>query len=930
MIIKLKYIFVYLLFMFLFSIFLFCYGFFPFSYSTSAKSSLLDLPSSLDNARLNNGSYKSRHSRIILMVIDAMRCDFVTEKTMPFLHSLIATGAACQYRLQVHPPTVTMPRIKAMTSGSIPSFLDVILNLGSAKTELDTFLYQMIQQHQRIVFYGDNTWTNMFPDIFYRKRENVDSLYVNDFYKGDENITNSMRLELLNFDWELMILHYLGLDHIGHVEGPFSGKIPSKLKEMDNVISEIVESMNRWDKRNQTAPLLLITGDHGMRDSGGHGGSTFSETNVPLLVIGNNCTRSDDLFMQIDIAPTLATLLGVAIPYSSIGSLIVPVLDDIPPIDKVYAAFYNTKRLVEKAQILSNDNVKKQDFFLQYKEAKLLHTIFLEHEDDLTILNKAINKYSTISRNLSALLIKNYIRYDEFSMLLGICLGVLTSTLSILLVFLPQNISEIKIQLNLVPIVAVLATLSFTKYFIFKLDLIGLAILQNFYSYHSLLVCIFCCLYIYWSVFKSIISFIKKNRVQCHQATPPISCLVLGFSFHAISSCSSSFIEEEHLIWYYFCSTLFLLMTILELKKLNRVIEKLKLSRRANEGFLNNFLWERHLFCIKSVLFLCGHILLRRLNQTGDKWQHLADIGDWLNKDEHKSPLSVVLVFALCSTVYAIGRFAGVLTTILSATACFLVYYYRLMAGLVAFFGIIPTKTNNCLTIFWINLVEIFAISLLPKLYNAIIKTKKDSSSILVSVITITALLSTLLHKPHNVILVAALLSSSRYLVTRIDNVSESKLESLLLKIGSHIWLGKLFYFYQGNSNNLATIDLNAGYVGLSSFSFWRVGLLLLLNTYHGQILSFLMLLYHLENGHRHKFANKLIQDEQRKQTISNWFLKLYSIANIIPLTFYVIVVAFMRNHIFVWTVFSPKLIYECVHITLTMIEMLVAIFFLK
>ena len=32
---------------------------------------------------------------------------------------------------QVHAPTVTMPRIKAITTGSIPGFVDILLNFGS-------------------------------------------------------------------------------------------------------------------------------------------------------------------------------------------------------------------------------------------------------------------------------------------------------------------------------------------------------------------------------------------------------------------------------------------------------------------------------------------------------------------------------------------------------------------------------------------------------------------------------------------------------------------------------------------------------------------------------------------------------------------------------------------------------------------------------
>lgn len=42
-------------------------------------------------------------------------------------------------------------------------------------------------------------------------------------------------------DWDIMILHYLGLDHIGHMGGPRSTLMPMKLLEMDNIIQRIVD-----------------------------------------------------------------------------------------------------------------------------------------------------------------------------------------------------------------------------------------------------------------------------------------------------------------------------------------------------------------------------------------------------------------------------------------------------------------------------------------------------------------------------------------------------------------------------------------------------------------------------------------------------------------------------------------------------------------
>lgn len=59
-------------------------------------------------------------------------------------------------------------------------------------------------------------------------------------------MTRSLQEELLENDWKLLVLHYLGLDHIGHVEGPFSNKVPGKLKEMDQVIKEIYSKIEEW------------------------------------------------------------------------------------------------------------------------------------------------------------------------------------------------------------------------------------------------------------------------------------------------------------------------------------------------------------------------------------------------------------------------------------------------------------------------------------------------------------------------------------------------------------------------------------------------------------------------------------------------------------------------------------------------------------
>lgn len=85
-----------------------------------------------------------------------------------------------------------------------------------------------------------------------------------------------------------------------------------------------------------------------MRDTGGHGGSSYAEVNVPLIVIGPQCQQNDEIFKQIDMTATISILLGVPIPSSSIGTLIPNFLQNLSMEQKLYAYFYNGQRLLNK------------------------------------------------------------------------------------------------------------------------------------------------------------------------------------------------------------------------------------------------------------------------------------------------------------------------------------------------------------------------------------------------------------------------------------------------------------------------------------------------------------------------------------------------------------------------------------------------------
>lgn len=107
----------------------------------------------------------------------------------PKISSLIRKGVAMPFTANARSPTVTMPRLKAITTGSIPSFVDLILNFDEADTSStlaaqDTWLAQIRAAGKgKLLMFGDDTWLKLFPETF-------------DRYDGTSSFFVSVRLSL--------------------------------------------------------------------------------------------------------------------------------------------------------------------------------------------------------------------------------------------------------------------------------------------------------------------------------------------------------------------------------------------------------------------------------------------------------------------------------------------------------------------------------------------------------------------------------------------------------------------------------------------------------------------------------------------------------------------------------------------------------------
>ncbi|VDK73140.1 unnamed protein product [Onchocerca ochengi] len=283
------------------------------------------------NSTIKETLQKQMVTKLVIIVIDAWQAQFFHHRnTMQFLRQLTNNGQAVSFIAHTQTPTVTMPRIKAVTTGMVPSFADVVMNFASTSIKSDNIIDRFNDKGYRCTFCGDETWLYLFPNRFDNHSEGVTSFYVNDYTEVDNNVTRCMRSRLENSvveTWDVMILHYLGLDHIGHSLGSTHSEMDKKLIEMDSVIKEIYEKLHKKYGSNFS---IIVFGDHGMTEGGSHGGSSQLETHVSIVYVDGKKRRANNETLyaasveQVDIAPTLAALLNVPIPKENLGVTFLP------------------------------------------------------------------------------------------------------------------------------------------------------------------------------------------------------------------------------------------------------------------------------------------------------------------------------------------------------------------------------------------------------------------------------------------------------------------------------------------------------------------------------------------------------------------------------------------------------------------------------
>lgn len=280
--------------------------------------------------------------KAVVIIIDALRYDF----TVPFsgephhFHNALTVldETARQHPENAFllpfiadPPTTTLQRLKGLTTGTLPTFIDAGSNFAGTAIEEDNLVGQLREAGKTLVHLGDDTWHSLFPGYFDANLTRAyDSFNVWDLHTVDNGVTEHL-IPLLRppnkNKWDVIFGHYLGVDHAGHRYGPDHSATNAKLREMDTVLREIIKSIDE-------NTLLVVMGDHGMDVKGDHGGESDDEIEAALWMYskrkvfgrGHNgfnkppATAKERPVGQIDLVPTLSLLLGLPIPFNNLGA----------------------------------------------------------------------------------------------------------------------------------------------------------------------------------------------------------------------------------------------------------------------------------------------------------------------------------------------------------------------------------------------------------------------------------------------------------------------------------------------------------------------------------------------------------------------------------------------------------------------------------
>jgi hypothetical protein len=266
------------------------------------------------------GKPVSRH--VVSIVVDGLRVDTAANaQVMPFLNQLRAQGASAT--IHSGTPSYSAPGWSVLGTGAWPDLSDgpALNPEGSDKanpwTQDNIFsAAHNAGLHTAIAgssFYGQIVPAVALDDVAFTD----DETDAGDRFAADEGVKF-----IQSGKYDYLLVHFGQVDHAGHEQGgPLDPRWNAAASRVDGYIRQVVSALDL------SQDTVLVFSDHGHIDMGGHGGQDAIVLVQPFVMAGAN-VKADQYgdIQQVDVAPTLAALLGSNIPAVAQGRALTEML----------------------------------------------------------------------------------------------------------------------------------------------------------------------------------------------------------------------------------------------------------------------------------------------------------------------------------------------------------------------------------------------------------------------------------------------------------------------------------------------------------------------------------------------------------------------------------------------------------------------------
>ncbi len=260
-------------------------------------------------------------SKVVLVIIDALREDTsLKSDVMPNLSQLRQKGDWATLHSQ--PPSFSQPGYSTILTGAWPEINDSpVINVDTQ--EIQTFTQDNIFSAAKrsglktaisaFDWFGKLIPSNAVDKSFYTPKEDQ---------QADLEVMSAAMPWLSGDQYQLILIHLDQVDYAGHYEGgPIDPRWDAAAKRVDGMLGDI---LSRLDLNVDT---LMVISDHGQIDRGGHGGQDAIVLIEPFVLAGRGVKPGHYSDVQmVDVAPTLAALLGTSLPASSQGKVLTDML----------------------------------------------------------------------------------------------------------------------------------------------------------------------------------------------------------------------------------------------------------------------------------------------------------------------------------------------------------------------------------------------------------------------------------------------------------------------------------------------------------------------------------------------------------------------------------------------------------------------------